>query len=188
VPVLAAVLFGCAGERLPRETPLSELGISVTIPPGFEALSRETIEKLGETADSGIAPFTIQPRYGFKSTEKKSFFVVSSAVPDSADPSADPLSNLYRYRENFESEMGINIVSNVETGDSITILIMNILLLREDGDMLLTRGLYYLDKEEFAPAGSERYFMLDLYLDKNNEKPEDIEEYRKLMFSITINP
>ncbi|MDR0601326.1 MAG: hypothetical protein LBG42_03005 [Treponema sp.] len=186
--VLVVLLSACAGEKIPRQTSLSGLGISITVPPGFEALSRETIEKLGESADVGIVPFTVQPRYGFRNTEKKSFFIVSSAIPDPADPPADPLASLYLYRENFEAQMGTGIVSDVEIGDNMTVLVMNVLLPQEDGDMLLTRGLYYLDTDEFVRAGSGRYFMLDLYLNQKNETPGDIEGYRKLMFSITANP
>jgi hypothetical protein len=188
IAVFAVFLPGCAGEKLPRKTSLPELGISIAVPPGFKALGQETIEKLGEQADTGIAPFTVRPRYGFRSAEKRSFFVVSSAVPGSADLSADPLANLHLYRKNFEEKMGSGVVSDVEIGNNMTVLIMNILLLNEDSNMLLTRGLYYLDTDEFGPAGSGRYFMLDLYLDQESENPGDIEKYRELMFSVTANP
>jgi hypothetical protein len=166
------------------EIPLPEVGIRINVPPGFTALKQETIEKLAETADSGIAPFTVRPHYGFKNVEKNSFFVVSSAVPDSGERSAEPLENLYRYRKNFEETLGINAISDVESQENLTFLIMNVLIAQEEGDMLLTRGLYYLYPSEFAGSGAGRYVMIDLYLDQKNGNPEDIEGYKDLMFSI----
>jgi hypothetical protein len=178
------LLAACAEKNLLPEISLPELGISINVPPGFTALKQETIEKLGETADSGIAPFTVQPRYGFRHPEKNSFFIVSSAVPDLGEKTAEPLANLYLYLKNFEETMGTDIVSEFETQENLTFLIMNVLILQEEGDMLLTKGLYYLYPSEFAAADSGRYFMIDLYLDRKNETPEAIEGYKALMFSI----
>jgi hypothetical protein len=165
-----------------KEILLPEAGIRVNVPPGFTALKQETIEKLGEAADSGIAPFLVRPRYGFRNVEKNSFFIVSSVVPDSGERSAEPLANLYLYRKNLEEIMGINTISDVEDQETFAFLIMNVLIEQEEGDMLLTRGLYYLYPPE--GAGSGRYVMIDLYLDRKNGNPEDIEGYKDLMFSI----
>ncbi|MDR1375043.1 MAG: hypothetical protein LBJ24_08740 [Treponema sp.] len=172
-------LAGCTKKAAENNTPLPELGISIQLPPGMEAVSAEDLRQTQAASAEFpvVEPFTDFPVGEFHDPATNAVLVISKLhFTGSADAALDPVSVMESYRTNMAAYYGVDAIAASELiqGDfKLTIMPM---VFEQEAVLSLTKVLYY--------TYPQRYFVFDLYFDGNTINPEKAQEFEKLFLSV----
>jgi hypothetical protein len=183
--VLLLALVSCASkkeETVKNNTPLPDLGISVMLPEGMEAIAPEDLQTIQARAAEypPILPFRDYPCYQFVDPASKVALVVSELnFENHADASRDPVDLMEEYRKNLEVYYQVDSIAARELiQGKFRILVMNFLYETEGNRFYLIKVLYY----HFP----QFYFMFDLFLNGENISQELAQDYEKIFQSVTV--
>jgi hypothetical protein len=169
-------------EALKNNTPLPDLGISIMLPGGMEAISPEDLRTLQIRAAeySLIPPFRDYPSYQFVDPASQAALTVSELnFENQADASRDPVDLMEEYRKNLEIYYQVDSIAARELiQGKFRMLIMNFLYEVEGEDFYLVKVLYY----HFPRL----YFMFDLYLDAQKTSEELARNYEDMLQSVRV--
>jgi hypothetical protein len=167
-------------EAVKNNTVLPDLGISIMLSGGMEAMDPEALLALQARAAEypPIPPFRDYPCYQFIDPASQAVLIVSELeFENQADSSRDPVDLMEEYRKSLEVYYGVDSVAARELVQGrFRILIMNFLYELEGGQFYLIKALYY----RFPGL----YFMLDLFLDAEKTGREAALDYEKMLQSI----
>jgi hypothetical protein len=182
--VLLFVLVSCTPkkeEAAKNNTPLPDLGISIVLPEGMEAIGPEDLQTLQTRAAEypPIQPFRDYPCYQFIDPLSQTALTVSELnFENQADASRDPVDLMEEYRKNLEIYYQVDSIAARELiQGKFRMLIMNFLYEAEGEEFYLIKVLYY----QFPRL----YFMFDLYLDAQKTSQELVRDYEKMFQSVT---
>ncbi|MDR2185527.1 MAG: hypothetical protein LBO80_07685 [Treponema sp.] len=176
------VLAGCVKKAAENNTPLPELGISVQLPPGMEAVSAEDLQQAQDASAEfpPVEPFADFPVREFHDPSINAVLIISKLSftgPESAG--LDAVSVMENYRANLAAYYGVDLIAANELiqGD-FKLTIMPMVFEPEGAALSLTKVLYY--------AYPQRYFVFDLYFNSgtNTISPEKAGEFEKLFLSV----
>jgi hypothetical protein len=182
-----AILWGACSSKnngAPVEAPfkITNLGITLKIPKGFEPLSPEQTQDTGiiGTAATPVEPFTALPLYGFRDSSGKGVLIVSElkfTEPDKAE--IYPMDNLYTYQKNMETFFNAGEISSEEQNNNdISLILMGMVFNEGGNDISLFKGLCYKYPEQF--------FMIDLYAINAKTTKDDALAYQNMFNSIGV--
>jgi hypothetical protein len=183
--VLLLALVSCAPkkeEAAKNNTPLPDLGISIMLPEGMEAIGAEDLRSARARAAEypPIPPFRDYPCYQFIDPASKASLVVSELdFENQADASRNPVELMEEYRKNLEIYYEVDSIAARElVQGKFRILIMNFLYEVEGEDFYLIKVLYY----HFPRL----YFMFDLFLYDEKISEELVRNYEKMLQSVKV--
>jgi hypothetical protein len=183
--ILFFALVSCAPkkeEAVKNNTSLPDLGISIMLPEGMEAIGPEDLQTLQARAAEypPIPPFRDYPCYQFVDSALQTALTVSELdFENQADASGDPVDLMEEYRKNLEIYYQVDSIAARELiQGKFRMLIMNFLYEVEGEDLYLIKVLYY----HFPRL----YFMFDLYLDAEKTSRELIQDYEKMFQSVAV--
>jgi hypothetical protein len=174
--IITNVFIACTKKYSPMQ--LSDLGISIQIPKGFESVLPEELKQLQEESTSypSILPFIDFPCYLFRNPITHATLVISKLTFIEQNVAlSDPI---IQYHKNLETYYGVdNIAINDIVESSYRLVIMNLLFTPEEGDdILLAKGIYHLEPDQFC--------MIDLYFNHAQETRFENENYEEMFLSI----
>lgn len=167
-------------EAVKNNTPLPDLGISIMLPQGMEAIDPETLQALQARSAEypPIPPFRDYPCYQFIDPASQAVLIVSELeFENPADASRDPVDLMEEYRKSLEVYHEVDSVAARELIlGKFRISVMNFLYELEGGQFYLIKALYY----RFPGV----YFMIDLFLNAEKTGREAAGNYEKMLQSV----
>ena len=160
----AILLVVSCGSGIPGgvKTPLPDLGITITVPPG--GISQDPAE-LWPIAESALGPepaepFTGVPRFAL-SYPDKSIILGIWELTLAPEGFSVPQDNFYLYRRNLEERLGIVISLTIMQNRRYSLNLMRLKLDEAFQPRQITRGIYYINNRYIAidvisPAEEER--------------------------------
>jgi hypothetical protein len=169
-------------EAVKNNTPLPDLGISIMLPGGMEAIGAEDLEAVQARAAEYplIPPFRDYPCYQFTDPASKASLIVSELnFENQADASRDPVDLMEEYRKNLEIYYQVDFIAARELiQGKFRMLIMNFLYEAGDDRFYLVKVLYY--------RFPQLYFMFDLFLGDEKAGEELVRGYERIFQSVTV--
>jgi hypothetical protein len=183
--VLLLALVSCVPKKeevVKNNTLLPDLGISVMLPEGMEAIAPEDLQAVQTHAAEypPVLPFRDYPCYQFIDPSTKATLIVSElSFENQADSSRDAVDLMEEYRKNLEIYYQVDSIAARELiQGKFRILVMNFLYEVEGDQFYLIKVLYY----HFP----QFYFMFDLFLGDEKISQELVQNYEKIFQSVTF--
>jgi hypothetical protein len=183
--VLLLALVSCAPKKeegVKNNTPLPDLGTSVMLPEGMEAVGPEDLQAIQARAAEypPIPPFRDYPCYQFIDPASQAALTVSELnFENQADASRDPVDLMEEYRKNLEIYYQVDSIAARELiQGKFRMLIMNFLYEVEGENFYLIKVLYY--------RFPQLYFMFDLFLYDEKISQELVQDYEKMFQSVAV--
>ena len=180
------ILFsGCFLRKNPTDsgvTKLPKLGITLKLPENYQPLTTEQLEivkTLGATV-LDVEPFAVIPHYAYVEQSGKGILVASELkFREGREPEKYPMDNIYIYQKNLETYFASGEISSEEIGgNSVTTVLIAMMLKEGEDDIALIKGLSYVYPD--------RFFMIDLYAVKDKNTVNDASNYMNTFLSLGI--
>jgi len=182
--IISLTLFsGCfvnKNKEIPGAVKFPKLGIYLKLPESFQQLPDEQLNNLGMLGATtlDVYPFTVIPHYAYVDNTGKGVFVISELkFKEDAIVAKYPLDNIFVYKKSLENYFSSDEISYEEMGDNDVSTILLAMILDEGGkDIALFKGLCHTEPD--------RYFMVDLYVEKDKADSSDAQDYVKIFSSL----